>query len=247
MNAVLNLILTHQSAGAVGRMVDFWSGCVSTESILIAHGGNREEFDKIAHAPKIFLDDMRIRTSDHQREFQSYSGLFRAVADWLETTGRNFEFIYFAEYDHVPLVSDLNERQLQRLQREHADVLGFSLARVDETNQAHFLYHAANPRFVEFWRQISVRPDPNVVLSIFGSGSFWTRDAFCAVAAVEEPFPIYMELYLATVAHHLGFRVRDFAEQERFVRAEGDLTSKIDKARADGGWTLHPVKRLWTN
>ncbi len=52
---------------------------------------------------------------------------------------------------------------------------------------------------------------------MFGSGSFWTREAFCAVCAVEEPFPIYMELYLPTLAHHLGFRVRDFGEQDRFV------------------------------
>lgn len=247
MSEVLNLILTHQQPNAVARMLEYWSRCVAAASILIAHGGNREDFDAIAHTPKIFADDVRLRTSDHQREFQSYSGLFRRVADWLETEGEDFHFIHFAEYDHIPLVGDLNARQLQRLQNEQADVLGFSLARVDETNQPHFIYHAANPRFLEFWRRISLRSEPDVVLSIFGSGSFWTREAFCAVAAVEEPFPIYTELYLSTLAHHLGFRIRDFADQEQFVRAEGDLTGKIDQARADGGWTLHPVKRLWTN
>jgi hypothetical protein len=80
---------------------------------------------------------------------------------------------------------------------------------------------------------------------MFGTGSFWTREAFCAVAATEEPFPIYLELYLPTLAHHLGFRVRDFTEQNRFVRITKDETESIEQARAEGAWTLHPVKRLW--
>jgi hypothetical protein len=80
---------------------------------------------------------------------------------------------------------------------------------------------------------------------MFGSGSFWTREAFSAVCAVNEPFPIYMELYLPTLIHHLGFRVRDFGDQNHFVRVLDDETNYIEKARAEGAWTLHPVKRLW--
>ena len=81
---------------------------------------------------------------------------------------------------------------------------------------------------------------------MFGSGSFWTREAFLAVAAFDEPFPIYMELYLPTLAHHLGFRVRDFTDQNRFVRALENEIGSIDEARKEGAWTLHPVKRMWS-
>jgi hypothetical protein len=77
---------------------------------------------------------------------------------------------------------------------------------------------------------------------MLGTGSFWTRDAFLAVARQEETVPVYLEIYLPTVAHHLGFRIRDFADQSRFVLGEGDLAAEIPRARAEGAWTLHPVK-----
>jgi hypothetical protein len=53
---------------------------------------------------------------------------------------------------------------------------------------------------------------------MFGSGSFWKQDAFEAVAEVEETFPIYLEIYLPTLAHHLGFRLRDLSDPIDFVR-----------------------------
>ena len=98
---------------------------------------------------------------------------------------------------------------------------------------------------MKYWAKNTRRADPSVVLSMFGSGSFWIREAFCAVCAMEEPFPIYMEIYLPTLAHHLGFRVRDFAEQNRFVRALESYVCSVDEARRQGAWTLHPVKRMW--
>lgn len=215
------------------------------ESILIAHGGTKSEFDSVQHPQKIYVDDPRLRTRGHQREFQSYTRLFQSAADFLKAQGEQFRFVHFAEYDHLPLVADLNERQIQRLADEDADLLGFHLYRVDDTNSPHFLYHVTDDKFMSYWRRTTERAEPEVVLSMFGSGSFWKREAFCAVGAIKEPFPIYMELYLPTLAHHLGFRVRDFGEQNRFVRALETEIDGVDQARREGAWTLHPVKRLW--
>jgi hypothetical protein len=79
---------------------------------------------------------------------------------------------------------------------------------------------------------------------MFGTGSFWKREAFEAVAAFNEPFPIYLEIFLPTVVHHLGFRLRDYGEQNRFVSATGDRSREIKQAQSAGAWTLHPVKNL---
>jgi hypothetical protein len=245
MNSVLNLILTHQPADAVARMVEYWSRCVPRESILIAYGGEKPQFAEIRHGQKFFVDDPRLLTRDHQREMQSYTRLFQSAAEFLESAGRQFQFAHFAEYDHVPLVPDLNQRQIAHLKAESADLFGYHIHRVDDTSNPHFLYHAADERFMEYWANITHRADSEVVLSMFGSGSFWTREAFCAVCAVEEPFPIYMEIYLPTLAHHLGFRVRDFAGQNRFVRAAETEICTIDQARKQDAWTLHPLKRIW--
>ena len=245
MSPVLNVVLSHQPVPAVARMITYWEQYAPSGNLLIAYGGTRADFEKLNWPQKVFIDDERLRTRDHQREFQSYTALFRAAADFLRTRDAHFEFVYFAEYDHLPLIPNLNEHQIQRLATESADLLAFHVTRVDDTNNPHFLYHAADDRFMSYWASITRRSDPEVVLSMFGSGSFWTREAFCAVAAADEPFPIYMELYLPTLAHHLGFRVRDFGEQNRFVGVLKDETSRIDQARQQGAWTLHPVKRLW--
>ena len=247
MGHALNLILSHQPARAVDKMIAWWKNCVSKDSMLIAYGGTKTEFETINHEHKVLVDDPQLRTRDHQREFQSYTRLFRVTAQFLHTHDENFSFVHFAEYDHVPLVSNLNDRQIETMRAESADLLAYHVHRVDGTSNPHFLYHAANPAFVSHWSKITVRSGPPVVLSMFGSGSFWTTEAFRAVAAMEEPLLMYMEIYLPTLAHHLGFRVRDLTEQNRFVRALASEIDSIDEARAQGAWTLHPVKRLWRN
>ena len=245
MNSVLNVILTHQPAGEVAKMIAHWSLSVPVRNILIAYGGKDNEFNRIEHPQKFFVDDPRLRTRDHQRELQSYTQLLKSAAQFLSSHGSEHQFIHLAEYDHLPLVPDLNARQIERLKTEGADLLGFHICRVDDTSNPHFLYHTHDERFMQYWAKISRRSELEVVLSMFGSGSFWTREAFCTVCAMEEPFPIYMELYLPTLAHHLGFRVRDFAEQDRFVRALANEVPGADEARREGAWTLHPVKRMW--
>ncbi len=243
MAKVLNVILTHQPAPRVTAMIGWWSRHVDPAQVLVVAGGRRGDFDEIAHGQKIFTDDARLRTVDHQREFQSYTGVFRGVSAWL--AGRDHTHVSFCEYDHLPLVDDFNARHLARLAAEDADVLGCHVQRVDGTNHPHYLYHHSNPGFHRHWEKLTRRADPEVILSMFGSGSFWTRESFDAVAAHEEPFRIYLEIYLPTLAHHLGFRVRDLAEQNAFVHVAPDRTGEHEAARLQGAWALHPVKHFW--
>ena len=72
--------------------------------------------------------------------------------------------MYFAEFDHLPVVRDLGARLMERLDQEQADVLGHGLRRVDGTSNVHYLYHLSDPEFLTFWRRISVRPDKETVL-----------------------------------------------------------------------------------
>lgn len=247
MGRTLNLLLTHQAPAAVARMLDWWRGCCPAEDVLVVYNGTPEVFAQITHPQKIRVDDPRLATRDHQRERQSYGAVWRGTSAWLAAHGPGFTHVHFAEYDHLPLVEGFNALQLARLEAEHADVLGFQLFRVDGTNQPHLLYHLPQPGFLEHWARVSVRREPGMVLSMFGSGSFWTRAAFDAVAGVDEPLPIYLELSLPTTAHHLGYRLRDWGEQNRHVRSLGNFADRIEQARREGMWTLHPVKTLWTD
>ena len=243
MKPVLNVLLTHQKNSAVTAMTDWWAKCVPRDNIVLACGGSREDFDALAFRAKLFLDDPRLRTRDHQRERQSYGAVFRAVAAWMQ--GRDYGHVHLAEYDHLPLIPDLNQRQLDLLAAERADVLGFHLRRVEDTNCALYLNHAAVPEFFPFWKKITCRDDPHVVLSMMPTGSFWTRAAFDAVAAVPEPHPMYVELFPPTLAHHLGFRLREYGAQTRFVRNVSAGLPALDDARRAGAWSIHPVKHAW--
>lgn len=243
MGDTVNIILTHQPAACVARMLEWWHTAASADSLWIAYGGTREEFASIAWSQKFFLESNRVRTPNPQRDRQSYQEIFqRAVADGLLDGKR---YVHLAEYDQLPLQPALNSLQIRVLNRLRADVLGYRLKRVDGTNNPHYLYHRADPAFDRFLRHISRRPDPGVVLSFAGFGSFWAAAAFRAVAAVAEPFPIYLELWMPTVAHHLGFAVRCIKEDEKFNALEGDALPLLDEAAAAGVWNLHPVKTRW--
>jgi len=243
MSDVLNLILTHQSPACVRRMLDWWERWVPAHDIFLAYGGREAALAEIAHPHKAFIADPRLRTGDHQRELQSYTEIYRKVARHL--AAGDWQFVYFAEFDQVPLRADFLDCYKARLAAEKADVLAYKLWRVDGTSHPHFLYHATQPGMREFWESVSCRAEKQVVFSMLGTGSFWTREAFLAVGEREEPFPIYHEIYIPTLAHHLGFRLRDLAEQNRWVISHPPLDHALEEAKQAGAWTLHPVKKQW--
>ena len=243
VNRVLNVILSHQSRDQLERLLAWWSCCAPVEDLLIAYGGQEEEFKKLPDVSRVFVSDPRLRV-DKTRKKQSYSGVWRAAAHWLTEKGReSFTHVYFAEFDHLPIVPDLAEKLLDRAEKERADVLGHGLRRVDGTSNVHYLYHLSDPAFLRFWRRISVRPDKEVVLHMVATGSFWRQKAFMDVAAQGEEISAYLEIYLPTLAHHLGFRLRDFGNQEQCVSTLPIEGMTVDKARRAGCWTVHPIKR----
>lgn len=244
MSERLTILLTHQAEPLVEAMVAWWQRHAPGPDILIAYGGTRERFDALNVPAKVFVDDSRLRTRDHQRERQSFAGVFIAVNEWLrERPG--YRLIHFSEFDCIPLCHDLFARMEARLGTEHADVLGCRLERVDGTNHPHYLYHAADAQFAPFLNEISIRQDRSVVLAMIGCVSFWKREAFTAVADAEESSPLYLEIALPTLAHHLGFRVRGLGDQSPYVRPVGDLAPQLDALRTAGAWMAHPVKGFW--
>ena len=240
--AICHVLLAHLAPEKLKPLLERWqSYCPAPSQLVLCYGGSEENFARVEFEPRIFLSDPRLRTRDHQREKQSYTEMFAKVADWLKDHPE-LDYVHLAEFDHWPLVRDLGERLVQRLQEERADILAHQLYRRDGTSCVYYANHRNDPRFLPWLRGISVRADKGIVLVMFGSGSFWTREAFLAVAEAGEPFPMYLETYLPTLAHHLGFRLRDFADQGRYVYSAGDRYAELEEARAAGAWTLHPVK-----
>lgn len=244
MSERLTVLLTHQAEPLVEEMLRWWRRMAPGADLLIAYGGTRERFESLKVPDKVFVEDERLRTRDHQRERQSFAGVFHAVNEWLKLRPR-CRLVHLMEFDCIPLCPDLFARLEARLASEEADVLGCHLERVDGTNHPHYLYHMADAGFASFLRGISVRRDASIVLAMLGCVSFWKREAFTSVAETTESHPLYLEIALPTVAHHLGFRVRNLADQAPWVQPMGDFREKMESLRSAGVWMAHPVKGFW--
>ena len=240
---ILWAILVHQTPGEVSALLRHWESLgYSAAHMLFVHAGAREDFDALIVPNKIFVADQAIRTTFHPMEKQSYGGALREIAAWLG--GRDCEAVALVEYDHLPLIADGGSRLCELLDAERADLLCHHLMRVDGTNASHYLHHLSDRRFAELWQVISMREDKEVFLNAVMTGSFWRRGAFEAVAAQGQPFPVYLELYLPSLAHHLGFRVRNYGFQDRFVQVIPMEQPFSPKWQAEGAWSLHQVKNL---
>jgi exopolysaccharide biosynthesis WecB/TagA/CpsF family protein len=237
---VLNVVLTHLDGERLVRTKERWRNVCREEDLWIAFGGKRRNYDRIGMERSVFIGDASLRREDNQREKQSYTGIFQAMAPVIERECP--DYVYLCEYDHVPLRSDLNALQVAEMKSEGADVMGHWLYRVDGTSHYHMLYHQSDPGFLRYWQSVSCREEKGVVLSMFGSGSLWSREAFLAIASRSQEIPCYLELYLPTMAHHLGYRVRCWDESRHMI---SNLTKKkwtIEEARDRDCLTIHPVK-----
>jgi len=239
-------ILVHQSPAEVTALLRYWEKLgYSQAQILFVHGGKRDDFEALSVSHKVFVEDREIRTTFHPMEKQSYGGALREIAGWLGTEpGTHYEAVALVEYDHLPLIPDWGVRLCARLEEERADLLCHHLVRVDGTNTSHYLYHLSDPRFEDLWQGISVREEKKLFLNAIMTGSLWRRATLEAVAARRESFPVYLELYLPSLVHHLGFRVRSHGEQDRFVQVVPIDEPFSPKWRESGAWSLHQVKSV---
>ena len=244
MSRVVTVLLTHQSQQAVDAMRGYWRELDPKQDFIIAYGGPAAEWQANV-ADLVRIEDPQLRTRDHPRERQSYHGVFQAVAPRVRELGATH--VHLAEFDEIPLVADLNDRLLSLMAKEDCDVLGHRLFRVDDTTQPHCMDHLRDAEFLPYWRKISRRKETGVVLSMLGCGSFWTSECFDAVASLRPTMRMYLELFLPTAAHHLGYRVRPIADQDVFMAPE-TIKSESDLAafKAQGAWRVHPVKEMWT-
>jgi hypothetical protein len=236
----MNIVLTHLAGTSYRSILEAWSPVCREENLWIAFGGSRRDFESIDYSRKVFVEDPNLRKVDNQREKQSYTGIFKAMASVVER--ENPDFIYFCEYDHLPLVPDLNCRQVDEMRRNDADVMGHWLYRIDGSSNYHMLFHASDPSFFPFWKLISRREDQGLILSMFGSGSMWKREAFLSVASQCQGINCYLELYLPSLVHHLGFRVRGWEESNHLISNLPSPSISVAEGQRRHAWTVHPVK-----
>ncbi|MFT4176289.1 MAG: hypothetical protein QM627_06500 [Luteolibacter sp.] len=236
------LLLSHESADRVNRMTAFWREKTLPDQIVVAYGGPESEYDRI-EGLKTFVDDPRLRTRDHQRECQSYTGVLQAAVATLGSS--EWTHLYLAEFDILPIVPDIWSRLRSHAESQNADLLAHRLWQIDGSLHSHYGFHLSKKSWLRWIRSISIRNDKDVVLSCLGCGQFWKRETLESVVSHGEPVPAYLELHLPTVVHHLGFRVRGMGDQDQYVKTSPLSPGEKDRMIAEGAWIIHPEKSLW--
>jgi hypothetical protein len=237
----LTALLAHQSPDFIQSTLDRWVVCGQLPaSLLLLHGGDKAHFDQLTHTPRSFLADPRLRTHNPRRDNQSLASAFNAIADNLG----DHTHVLFAEYDLHPLgnLDTLFQNALDAMDKEQAHVLFPTVSRVDGTCQEVYLQQAQNPEFSALWQRLSIRTDPTPAFWALLPGSFWTADAIRAVAANPEPFPCYFEIYVPTLLHHLGYRIRPWTNCPMRIDGGGNLRPHLESLRQSGILAAHPVK-----
>jgi hypothetical protein len=236
--STLIAILTHQPAPAVELMVNAWG-----PDTLVLYGGERGEFDKVRWKNSVFIEDLRLRTVRHREDRQSYTEVFQKIA--AHTAG--YSHVLFGEYDLVPLAPIPEILQLYRelLKAEDADALLPLVYEVQGTCQEVWLPYKNDERFWDFWKTVTLRPDPASILWALMPGSFWRSEVIRAIAEVNEPFPIYFEIFLPTLAHHIGSRLRTLTDHRILIHGGKSLDDRGTELRAAGVLVAHPMKNSW--
>ena len=243
---VCHALISHLQPDINCKMLDEWQKLDPASNILLLHGGSREDFDALPDGINaIYIPDKSLRTKDHAREKQQYTGVLRAIAEWLKHHPE-VSHVHLAEYDLVPLTANLGLRLIGWMEEQNADLIGSGLSDLTETIHPHYLNFQKDEGVRSFIRGISCREEKQRVLTMLGCTSFWSSDCLKAVAAQALPGSIYLELALPTIAHHLGYRVRPLPEaQQNSITFEGDLLPCLEHYRDTGAWMLHPCKNRW--
>ena len=240
----LNVVLMHQDADTVDAYVRYLQAVEPGARFAVAHGGRREDFDRVRHAAKVFIDDPSLRGAP--RTFQSYHATLGELERAFVIGDADIDAVYLFEWDHMVLRSGFEVLLTALAERHGAGFMGKSCVERTGTNWHHYTRFRRDPALLAHLREHSVREDPTTLYGTLGNGFWLSRDALAAYTAVGERPHVYGELYVPTLLHHLGFRVVDIdgaGDLYRHVRFEPELTVEdVLEIKRAGGYFAHPCK-----
>jgi hypothetical protein len=241
---ICHVVICHISPAETKAVADRWQHHDPDAYILIAYGGSEENFHRLPEEINaIFITDPALRTRDHVRERQQYQDVFRRASQWIANHTENVTHVGVVEFDVAPAVMNISNQLHSALTSQNADMVGYGMADLTGTIHPHYRHQLHDVTFSNFLKSISKRENPTRLLTMLGCCSFWSREAFEKVASLDSTPPVYLEIGMPTLAHHLGFRVRPMpADQEKFVTFQGDYSFRIDEFRNQGAWLVHPCK-----
>ena len=243
--SILTAIITHLDAPRVRRQLDYLRRLAPDSRFAICHGGERAHYDQLALNGSLHIDEPSLRGANRD---QSYTEILRGVYEGFVRDEPEIELVHVIEYDHLIVASDFEQRLADLAARSDAGLFAKYASPRNDTNWPHFVRYRRDATINCFFERISCRDDHSIRYGCLGSGMLFRRDALAAIAAVPDPPHAYLEMFVPTLAYHLGFDVVD-------VDTLGDLYAAVrwrpeyetiealaEKRR--GRAFIHPFKQL---
>lgn len=242
--SLLTIVLTHLDAAAVDAHVQYVQTLAPSADLVLCHGGRRPDYEGVQFSRKMFLDEPTLR--GEAATYQSYNELLTRVYREHMSANPEWTAALLLEFDHLPLRGDYAEQCERALDESGADFLGVDCGPRNDTNWYHYLRLRDDKGLQNFLRDVTTTDEPDRLFGCLGTGFVIRRQALAAFAGLEHYEPCYLELYLPTVIHHLGFKVGDLSSVSdlgRYARwAPVFSVEEAHRARADGAVFIHPYK-----
>jgi hypothetical protein len=243
---LVTLMQTHLGAADVRSQLAYLRALSPAVRFAVCHGGARADFDALGEEHAAFVDDPTLRGPN---QHQSYTAVLRAGYEAFVEPDPEVDLLYFVEYDHLILHSDFHERLRALAAATGAGLLTKFGSPRNDTNWPHYLRYRGDAALDAYIERITTRPDPSARWGCLGTGMLFTRDALAAFHAATHDAPhAYLELFVPTVVHHLGFEVIDVDRLGDLYagvrwRPEFGVDETIAAKRA-GRAFVHPFKRV---
>jgi hypothetical protein len=151
---------------------------------------------------------------------QSYNQLLRDVYEHHVRADPAVELVYLIEYDHAILSGRFEDELLRLAEGSPAGLFAKHASRRNQTNWVHYTRYRKDAALNRFLASISRREDPAERWGCLGSGMLFRRAALEEFSALDGAPDAYLEMFIPTVIHHLGFEVAN-------VDAFGDLYADV--------------------
>lgn len=242
---MLTVLLTHLGRPQVEEQLAWLREVAPGSRFVAVHGGKRADFEGLDPEEAIFVEDPSLRGPHFDK---SLNDTLRAVHDRWVRDDESTDLVYLVEYDHLILRPDFEDALRALVERTGAGLLAKNATPRNDTNWSHWLKVRGDERLNRWVEGITGRDDPSLRLGCLGTGMVLTRDALAAFCSLDDPPPYYVEMFVPTVIHHLGFRVVDVdAVSDLYAGVrwlpEFDLDEALAAKRA-GRHFVHPFKRL---
>jgi hypothetical protein len=243
--ALITAVITHLDPRRVANLLDYLHALSPESRFVVCHGGSREDFEALPYDHALYIHDPSLRGPTRE---QSYTEIVRRVYESYVRDDSTVELVYFIEYDHL-ILSPRFEEDLEALAgRSGAGLFAKCVSPRNDSNCPHFARTRRDDRLNRFFAEVSCRDDSAVRWGCLGTGMLFRRDALEAVATVEDPAHGYMEIFIPSLVHHLGFELVDVdALSDLYVGVRwrpGFSLHEAQAAKRAGRSFLHPFKSI---